>query len=392
MVGSLISHAACFCVAPALNLLIHLNLIMHVASPNFPKVAKRRVSTSSTASTAPTSASPLPSPMGMKTIPRTPTTFEKSVFSSLMRAPAQIEKKSLTTLAAPLIRPSKPVIGATKVHKIDENTTIFVQDTQSAMTQLVRTADFETNSNLFSVNMPPLSTHWLDIGQLPAPLRNATHYLAATNFPRTFIRGRNAQHDLPPMDPSKPYTLVLDLDETLMHCSPHPPANGRPDCIVHFDPNRRGAVGYVQFRPFAKLLLEVASRDFTVVVFTASTKLYADQVIDALDPKNEFISLRLYRQHCTEVAGGFTKDLRTLERPLDRVILIDNSPVSVAMQPDHSVICSSFFGDAPEDKELVDLMLLLRELVETGKCVPDVCLQKYGVRRWINDLRGGNPI
>mmetsp|Transcript_23245 Transcript_23245/g.22821 ORF Transcript_23245/g.22821 Transcript_23245/m.22821 type:complete len:128 (-) Transcript_23245:262-645(-) len=70
------------------------------------------------------------------------------------------------------------------------------------------------------------------------------------------------------------YTLVLDLDETL----------------VHFDPKIRT----YKPRPGVLSFLCEMSKYFELVVFTAGLKEYADWILDHLD-KHSFISHRLYR-------------------------------------------------------------------------------------------------
>lgn len=64
----------------------------------------------------------------------------------------------------------------------------------------------------------------------------------------------------------------------------------------------------IYFRPKLFEFLENLSKHYTLGVFTASTQEYADAVINQLDPNGKYISLRLYRQHCTPVNGkSFTK-------------------------------------------------------------------------------------
>jgi TFIIF-interacting CTD phosphatase-like protein len=48
-------------------------------------------------------------------------------------------------------------------------------------------------------------------------------------------------------------------------------------------------------------------------------------VIDYLDPNNEYISERYFRDSCYRTNEGFyIKDLRVIDRCLDRMILVDN--------------------------------------------------------------------
>ncbi|CAK0829896.1 unnamed protein product [Prorocentrum cordatum] len=118
------------------------------------------------------------------------------------------------------------------------------------------------------------------------------------------------------------------------HALPAPPT----DLLVEFDDVPGRAVGAVAFRPGVRRFLEAAARRFEVVVFTASQQSYADKVIDALDPSGLLVAHRLYRGHCTEYRGAFFKDLGHLGRPLARCVLVDNSPISVALNPDNGIL------------------------------------------------------
>lgn len=52
---------------------------------------------------------------------------------------------------------------------------------------------------------------------------------------------------------------------------------------------------------------------YEIIVFTASHSCYANVVLDYLDPKNELISCRLYREHCIHTEEGvYVKDLRVI--------------------------------------------------------------------------------
>lgn len=199
---------------------------------------------------------------------------------------------------------------------------------------------------------------------------------------------------MPPLAPNmaaKP-TLVLDLDETLVHCSRGSRAAlalnpTEPDLIVEFDDG--AGTGRVYYRPYVQFFLEEASKAFELVVFTASLKSYADQVIDALDPSGTLVSHRLYRQHCTEFRGAFFKELALLGRPLSRCLLVDNSPISVVSSVDNGVIIRSWYDDR-QDQELLFLLQLLQDMQMSdvnGEGFDRYLSRRYGLSDFFHSLR-----
>lgn len=98
------------------------------------------------------------------------------------------------------------------------------------------------------------------------------------------------------------------------------------------------------------------------MVFTASHKGYADKVIDLLDPENKYISHRLFRDHCFKTKQGvYVKDLRILNRSLEKVVLVDNAMYSFALQLSNGVPIIPF-SDNPADQELQHLAAFLLKL------------------------------
>jgi len=228
--------------------------------------------------------------------------------------------------------------------------------------------------------------------ELPFPLRQQLQFIRILPELPCSELSDGTRPFLPPLPPeasSKP-TLVLDLDETLVHCWRGPRTNSPPappDLIVHFD-EMSASVGSVLFRPFVSFFLDAAAQSFEIVVFTASQQVYADKVIDALDPTGVHIAHRLYRQHCTELRGAFFKELSLLGRPVRRCILVDNSPISVACNPDQGVLIRSWYGDQ-EDQELVELLSMLQELQGCEKGPGAYLDGRYGLQDFFRTLRAG---
>lgn len=54
--------------------------------------------------------------------------------------------------------------------------------------------------------------------------------------------------------------------------------------------------------------------------------------MEKLDPKKQFISYRLYRDATRFTNGKIVKDLNTLNRPLERIVIVDDNPDCFSMQ------------------------------------------------------------
>lgn len=150
-------------------------------------------------------------------------------------------------------------------------------------------------------------------------------------------------------------TLVLDLDETLVHSSFRPVPDA--DFVIPVDIDGRVVDVYVLKRPHVDEFLAQVGARFEVVVFTASLAKYADPLLDLLDPRAT-VRWRLFRDACVPFEGNYVKDLQCLGRPLEDSVIVDNSPHSYAFQPDNAVPVSTFIDD-PTDTELLQILPVL---------------------------------
>ena len=169
------------------------------------------------------------------------------------------------------------------------------------------------------------------------------------------------------LEKTKLKTLILDLDETLVHCEFNPVRSKIPSKIVSFydeDIDETVQVSVI-LRPGVLDFLREAKKYFQIGIFTASVKSYADSVLSILDPANDLFDFRLYRESCIKVGRAYVKDLRIFKREMKDLILVDNSLYSFANQLSNGILISSFYDD-PADNELENTLSYLVDYL--SKC------------------------
>ncbi|KAG8713561.1 Nuclear envelope morphology protein 1 [Ceratobasidium sp. 423] len=240
-----------------------------------------------------------------------------------------------------------------------------LDDTPICTPPIPATQDAQNRPRAGSTLLPnPLSTSLLTPSASALPSR----------APTPPMRRQTALH--------KTKTLVLDLDETLIHSTSRPMhahgsmgGGGLLGLSGLFGGRRQGGghmievvlggrstLYHVYKRPFVDFFLRKVSSWYTLVIFTASMPEYADPVIDWLDAGRGMFSRRFFRESCTHLPnGGYSKDLSIIDQDLSRVCLIDNSPASYSINSANGIPIEGWISD-PGDEALLDLLPVLDSL------------------------------
>ncbi|CAB4255818.1 similar to Saccharomyces cerevisiae YPL063W TIM50 Essential component of the Translocase of the Inner Mitochondrial membrane (TIM23 complex) [Maudiozyma barnettii] len=151
---------------------------------------------------------------------------------------------------------------------------------------------------------------------------------------------------LPPSPPppyQRPLTLVLSLE----------------DLLVHSEWSQKHGWRTAK-RPGVDYFLGYLSQYYEIVLFSSNYMMYSERIIEKLDPLHAFISYNLYKEHCVYKEGEHIKDLSKLNRDVNKVIIIDTNPTNYKLQPENAIPMKSWDGKA--DDKLISLIPFLEYL------------------------------
>ena len=166
--------------------------------------------------------------------------------------------------------------------------------------------------------------------------------------------------DLLPQPYQAPYTLLIELNDLLIHSS-----------------YTRNAGWRAKKRQGIDIFLESLCKHYEIVLFTKEPGMSSIEVIEAIDPKM-CILYKLFRDSCRYKKGVYLKDLSNLNRDLSKVVLIESNRDAVACQPENAIVMPKWHGQ--DDMDLIDLTDMLvviaqdqpRDLREVIKCYTEL--------------------
>ncbi|KAL8719689.1 MAG: hypothetical protein Q9225_003321 [Loekoesia sp. 1 TL-2023] len=154
---------------------------------------------------------------------------------------------------------------------------------------------------------------------------------------------------LPNPDPvwERPYTLVLSLE----------------DLLVHSEWTREHGWRMAK-RPGVDYFLRYLSQYYELVIFTSLPSVTGDPIIRKLDPYR-VVMWPLFREATRYKNGEYIKDLNYLNRPLSKTILLDTQRSHASLQPSNAIILPPWKGSST-DSELVSFIPFLEYIASMG--------------------------
>jgi len=183
-------------------------------------------------------------------------------------------------------------------------------------------------------------------------------------------KNKSKKKYLLPEKNSNKKTLVLDLDETLVHSIGTIPSDSndipQSDFTIKVPQINSSHDVHVMVRPHVEEFLERMSKRFELVIFTASISKYANPLLNIVD-KMGYVPFRLFREHCTLINTAFVKDLSLLGRDFKDIIILDNNPTAYSLNHYNGFPIKSWFDDKNDDE-----LLKICPILEFLSYVPDV--------------------
>lgn len=201
----------------------------------------------------------------------------------------------------------------------------------------------------------------------PRTTQNSTSLLSLNeNGNYVMLYSSSPMYYLPPIESQYEYSLILDLDETLIHVKLDKEENGRAKLI---------------FRPFLFDFLSKMKKIYEIVLFTVSLPEYANKMVSYIERKEKYFNYKLFRQHVSKINGEYVKDLSKLGRDMKKIIIVDNMPQNFVLQKENGICIKAFYGDSIGDNNtLCELGHILERIRFDGSGDVRQSLRKYRER------------
>ena len=158
------------------------------------------------------------------------------------------------------------------------------------------------------------------------------------------IENKIEKYLLPKIKSNYKYSLVLDLDETLI-------------CIKRDNNNNK--IKHNKFNNLMTLILRPGLLDFLhkmkklyeLILFSLGTSEYVSPIIKNIEKKEKFFEHILYREHVTyDDNGNFFKNLNLLNRDMKNILIVDDNSKNFKYHKSNGICIKPFYGDLNNDK------------------------------------------
>ena len=164
---------------------------------------------------------------------------------------------------------------------------------------------------------------------------------------------------------NKKYTLVLDLDNTL---------------ISHNDKNSNDMCN---LRPGLLSFLNTLKSAYELISFTNESKEYSDQLLAEIESSRKYFDYNLYREHNVLVNNKLVKDISKIGRDMKKIIIVDKLSDNIKSTPQNGILIKPYYGESNRnDTVLFELKKLLVLFDKMG--YEDL---RIAIKNYANDIK-----
>ena len=213
--------------------------------------------------------------------------------------------------------------------------------------------DSEQNENIIInhqnyISMNPINSNNINNASNPNIIKNNPNYLNYSafnlNITAPFIKS--------PKPKNKIYTLILDLDETLVHVKQIKTKN------INYNFHQK----IINLRPGLFSFLNTVKPYYEIISFSSASKGYVDNILKKIETNQKYFDHNLYREHTTLYGEDYVKDISKIGRNIKKMVIVDNLDKNFRLNPDNGIKIAPYFGEISirnEDNKLYELQKLL---------------------------------
>ena len=239
------------------------------------------------------------------------------------------------------------IISQLKKNKLDYIISAFFFDAYRLLTNY----DFNDLNNFFDIFLKRkknIISETKDSNEEKYKSNEKNNFDEHTNDQNTDSQNKIEKYLLPRMKRIYKYSLVLDLDETLISI--------KRDSKSNIKMNKNNLIPLI-LRPGLIDFLHKMKQIFELILFSSGTSEYVTPIIKHIEKKEKFFEHILYRQHVTyEENGNFFKNLNLLNRNVKNILIVDNVFENFKNHKSNGICIKPFYGDSLNDKNTLKVL------------------------------------
>ena len=191
-----------------------------------------------------------------------------------------------------------------------------------------------------------------------------------TQFLLKHFHNENKINILPKRNPKYKYTLILDLDETLIFLE-------KDYCL--FNNNYNIKTKKLILRPGLINFLKKMKQIYELILFSFTLPEYTLPILRVIEENEKFFEHILYVQNAKYYKGDYVKSISNIGRNIKECIIIDDIAKMFKNNIDNGICIKPFLGDIKEDKNTLQILgNILNKIRYDAELFGDIKKALYG--------------